>query len=81
MAAKPADVKVIKGQGDCVEYLKSIGFNSMSRGTLAKYIEAGLPCWFAFGTYHFHTEVLDDYFKHMCSQRMKVPPPEEKPEV
>ena len=67
--------KIIKGQKDCIEYLKSIGL-TVTLPTLKKYIEVGLPCWYEFGTYHFHTEVIDDFFKVMCRQRMTEAPDE-----
>ncbi len=76
---KTNNIRIIKGLGDCVEYLRSIGLH-VTRPTLSKYIEKGLPCWYEFGTYHFHVEVLDEYFKHMCRQK-KMDAPDEVPEV
>lgn len=67
--------KIIKGLRGCGEYLTGIGM-SVTPSTLKKYIEAGLPCWFKFGTYHFHTEVIDEYFKVMCRQQTKDAPDE-----
>ena len=57
--------KIIKGLRDCADYLTSIGL-AVNASTLKKYIAAGLPCWFEFGTYHFHADVIDDYFKARC---------------
>ena len=47
--------KIIKGLRDCADYLTSIGL-AVNASTLKKYIATGLPCWFEFGTYHFHAE-------------------------
>ena len=57
--------RIIKGLRDCADYLTSIGL-TVNPTTLKKYIKAGLPCYFEFGTYHFHTDVIDDYFKARC---------------
>ena len=62
--------RIIKGLRDCADYLTSIGL-SMNPTTLKKYIAKGLPCYFEFGTYHFHTDVIDEHFKLMCRQRQK----------
>jgi len=72
MANQP---KIIKGLRDCVEYFRSIGW-IMTIATLKKYIEKGLPCRFEFGTYHFHTDNLDDFFKAWCRQQIANPPDE-----
>ena len=67
--------KIIKGLRDCADYLTAVGI-SVTPSTLKKYIEAGLPCRFEFGTYHFHTDNLNDFFKAWCRQQIKDAPDE-----
>lgn len=67
--------KIIKGLRDCADYLTDIGM-SVNPSTLKKYIAGGLPCWFEFGTYHFHSDVINDYFKVRCRTIQKDVPDE-----
>lgn len=70
---------VIRGLNDLAEWLRSIGF-SVTRPTLTKYIEKGLPHWYEFGAYHFYTDNVLAYFKARCTQQ-RADAPEEKIEV
>jgi len=77
---KTKEIIIIKGLDDLVEWLRSIGF-TVTKPTLKKYIEKGLPHWYDFGAYHFHTENVLNYFKGMCMQTRRGEVPEEKNEV
>lgn len=66
---------IIKGLRDLENYLRDIGLNT-SRPTIMKYIDAGLPCWNFQGTYHFHKDNVDRFFKVMTSKSIKNPPEE-----
>jgi len=59
-------IKIIKGLGDLVDYLRSIGL-SVTRQTLIKYINAGLPYWKFNNIYHFYVDNIDDFFRSACS--------------
>ncbi len=67
--------KIIKGLQDCVEYLRSIGL-SVTIPTLKKYIKDGLFCWYKFGTYHFHVDNIDEWFKARTRQQVAEAPDE-----
>lgn len=76
---KANNIMVIKGLNDFVEWLRSIGF-SVTKPTIIKYIEKGLPHWYEFGAYHFHTENVLTFFKSRCAQQ-RSEAPEEKNDV
>lgn len=60
--------EIIKGLNDLVDYLKSIGL-SLTKPTLRKYIDAGLPHWKFNNIYHFYTQNVDLFFKNLCSSQ------------
>lgn len=64
------DHNIIKGLRDLEEYL------NMTRPTIMKYIDAGLPCWYFNAIYHFHKDNVDRFFKAMTGKSIKDPPEE-----
>ena len=59
------EIKIIKGLSDLVDYLRSIGL-CVTRQTIIKYIDAGLPYWKFNNMYHFYADNIDDFFRKAC---------------
>ena len=69
--------RIIKGIPDLSEYLQEVHHVSMSRPTIMKYIEYGLPCWFFSNAYHFYSVNVEAFFRARTSKSI-TDPPEEK---
>ena len=75
MADPAPKTKILIGIRDLREYLMTIGIQ-MSPPTIMKYIGEGLPCWFVFNKYHFHTDNIDGFFKSRTARAIPEPPEE-----
>ena len=74
--SKEIKSRIIKGIPDLSDYLLEEHKVTMSRPTIMKYIENGLPCWFFCNTYHFHSANVDAFFRARTSKSIKNPPEE-----
>jgi len=68
--------RIIKGIPDLCNWFQEIHKVSMSRPTIMKYIQEGLPCWLVFNAYHFHTANVDAFFRARTIRPIKDPPEE-----
>lgn len=68
--------RIVKGIPDLCVWFQKVHEVSMSRPTIMKYIEEGMPCCFLFNAYHFHTANIDAWFRAKTLRAVKDPPEE-----